>query len=186
MCSILRQRVQQEDEDTSFVFKAVSLRVLPDFTNRGDVLLRDIIKYVSLKTTHSLKNIIHCDIYIHILKRRYSSQDNCAIVSLAETIGDIVRITKCDAPNVQSSAVTALAASFYDVKNRDVLYDLVSSSSSSSHLISTCAAISLVRSREKKTKRRKTLEASKRRDRIILSLLQSLRHETRKDVRSVR
>ena len=110
MCSILRQRVQQEDEDTSFVFKAVSLRVLPDFTNRGDVLLRDIIKYVSLKTTHSLKNIIHCDIYIHILKRRYSSQDNCAIVSLAETIGDIVRITKCDAPNVQSSAVTALAA----------------------------------------------------------------------------
>ena len=97
-----------------------------------------------------------------------------------------MRITKCDAPNVQSSAVTALAASFYDVKNRDVLYDLVSSSSSSSHLISTCAAISLVRSREKKAKRRKTLEASKRRDRIILSLLQSLRHETRKDVRSVR
>ena len=63
MCSILRQRVQQEDEDTSFVFKAVSLRVLPDFTNRGDVLLRDIIKYVSLKTTHSLKNIIHVYIF---------------------------------------------------------------------------------------------------------------------------
>ena len=153
MGAILRQRAR-EDEDTS-VFKVVSLRVLPDFTNRGHVLLRDVIKLCS---------------------------EDYSVVSLAETIGDIVRITKCDAPNVQSSAVAALAASFYDLKNRDMLYELISSASSS-HLMSSCAAISLVRSREKKkTKRRKTNAASKRRDRIILSLLQSLRHETRKDI----
>ena len=177
MCSILRQRAREDDEDTTSVFKVVSLRVLPDFTNRGELLLKDIVELCS--------------------------EDTCSVVSLAETIGDIVRITKCDAPNVQSSAVAALAASFYDVKNREKLYvvfefcssitvlltlvpehryELISTASSS-HLMSTCAAISLVRSREKKkTKRRKTNAASKRRDRIILSLLQSLRHETRKDV----
>lgn len=92
MCSILRQRAREDDEDTTSVFKVVSLRVLPDFTNRGELLLKDIVELCS--------------------------EDTCSVVSLAETIGDIVRITKCDAPNVQSSAVAALAASFYDVKKQ--------------------------------------------------------------------
>jgi hypothetical protein len=149
MCSILCQRAHG-----SVVFKTVSLRVLPDFINRGEILLQDLMQQ--------------------------TSQDK-HLVSLAETIGDIVRITKCDPPDVKSSAVSALAASFYNnVKNRDVLYDLVSSSSC---LVSTCAAISLVKSRDdmkKSNKRRKTQIS--RRDRIILSLLRSIRMETRKDL----
>ena len=123
MCAILRQRAR-EDEDTS-VFKLVSLRVLPDFTNRGHVLLR-----------------------CHKVVFR-----GLPVVSLAETMG-----ISCVSQNVMLRMFRILQlqhlASFYDVKQRHaVRTHLVCSSS---HLMSSCAAISLaVGEKKNETKKNK-------------------------------